>query len=227
MVLLRLSPRPDAMLFPPDTLAAIADGRIDLAFRRWERPRVKAGGLQRTAIGVVAFDAVERVAGRAITADDARRAGFFSRDQLLAFLDRRSAGQIYRVGLRLAGPDPRIALRQAEPGADETADILRRLARLDAASRHGPWTRAVLELIASRPGVMAADLAALLGRERPAFKLDVRKLKELGLTESLPIGYRISPRGAAILQRLRLTAAAPRPGGRRTPRIRPRRRGGR
>jgi hypothetical protein len=34
------------------------------------------------------------------------------------------------------------------------------------------------------------------------FKLDVRKLKELGLTESLKIGYRLSPRGIAVLERL-------------------------
>jgi hypothetical protein len=31
------------------------------------------------------------------------------------------------------------------------------------------------------------------------FKIDVRKLKNLGLTESLDIGYRLSPRGRAYL----------------------------
>jgi len=30
----------------------------------------------------------------------------------------------------------------------------------------------------------------------------VRKLKELGLTESLEVGYRLSPRGRALLERL-------------------------
>ena len=35
------------------------------------------------------------------------------------------------------------------------------------------------------------------------FKRDVRKLKELGLTESLETGYRLSPRGRALLERLR------------------------
>ena len=35
------------------------------------------------------------------------------------------------------------------------------------------------------------------------FKLDVRKLKELGLTESLRPGYRLSPRGESVLDRLR------------------------
>jgi hypothetical protein len=38
-----------------------------------------------------------------------------------------------------------------------------------------------------------------MGYDRPAFKLDVRKLKRLGLTESLEVGYRLSPRGRAYL----------------------------
>ena len=59
----------------------------------------------------------------------------------------------------------------------------------------------MLRLIGDRPGVRAGDLAAELGRERLAFKADVRKLKALGLTESLEIGYRLSPRGRAWLSR--------------------------
>jgi hypothetical protein len=57
----------------------------------------------------------------------------------------------------------------------------------------------VLRLIAERPAVRAPDLAASLGRETLAFKRDVRKLKELGLTRSLEVGYAISPRGRAYL----------------------------
>ena len=76
-----------------------------------------------------------------------------------------------------------------------------RLARLDRASTHGPWTAEVLALIAERPAVRAGDLADALGRERLAFKTDVRKLKALGLTESLDVGYRLSPRGRAWLER--------------------------
>jgi hypothetical protein len=205
------------MLFPPDTLAGIAGGQINLAFRRWERPRVKPGGRQRTEAGVIAFDSVERVTPEGVTESDARHAGFASRAELFDFLDRRSVGEIYRIGLRLAGPDPRVALRNAVPEEHEAAGIERRLARLDAASSHGAWTRTVLELIEAQPGVRAGDLAARLARERLPFKLDVRKLKELGLTESLPIGYRLSARGRAILDRLAVTAAAPSPGRRRKP----------
>jgi hypothetical protein len=83
------------------------------------------------------------------------------------------------------------------------AAIDRRLARLDAASSHGPWTQAYLEVIATRPQVRAPDLAAAFGRDVPEFKGDVRKLKNLGLTVSLRIGYRLSPRGEAYLRRRR------------------------
>jgi hypothetical protein len=215
------------MRLPPRTLAAIVDGRVDLAFRRWERPRVRAGGSQRTAVGVIGFDAVERVDRAQVTDEAARRAGFDSGQQLLAFLDRRQAGDIYRLRLRLAGPDPRIALRSSVPDEAETADILRRLARLDRSSVHGPWTRQVLEVIAARPQTRAGELAAELRRERLPFKVDVRKLKELGLTESLPIGYRLSPRGRAVLERLALSGPAGDPGERRRPTTRRRRPAGR
>ena len=59
----------------------------------------------------------------------------------------------------------------------------------------------MLELIRDNPGVVSTVLAEQRGQDRPAFKLDVRKLKELGLTESLDVGYRISPRGDALLRR--------------------------
>ena len=42
-------------------------------------------------------------------------------------------------------------------------------------------------------------LAARAGIDRPTFKQRVRRLKALGLTESLEVGYRLSPRGEAVL----------------------------
>ena len=195
------------MLFPPTTLQAIADGTITIAFRRWEQPRVRPGGRQRTAVGVIAFDSVEAVEREAITDADAIAAGFGDRAALLAVVDRRASGTIYRIRLRLAGSDPRVALRESLPDTEQLREIERRLERLDRASRHGPWTRAVLQAIGEGPGVRAADLAPQFGRERLPFKLDVRKLKELGLTESLPRGYRLSPRGRTVLEWLAGTRA--------------------
>src|SRR5688572_17436861 len=184
------------MLFRLDELRRIQEGEITLAFRRWRRPTVKAGGTLRTKIGVLAIDSVEPVGEDDVTDEDARRAGAPDRATLLAGL--RPEGRLHRVELRLAGPDPRIALRKrSRISPSERAAIDARLARLDAASRHGPWTGTVLRLIAERPGTRAPDLAASLGRETAPFKADVRKLKELGLTESLEVGYRLSPRGRA------------------------------
>jgi len=187
------------MLFRPATLHAIRDGSVTIAVRKWRQPRVRPGGRQRTPVGVIAFDAVEEIDRTELSVGDARAAGFGSRDELLAFVDRREGGTIYRIQLRLAGPDPRVALRELVPDAEELRELERRLARLDGASRHGPWTSAVLQAIGDAPGVRAADLAEGVGRETRPFKADVRKLKELGLTESLRLGYRLSPRGRAVV----------------------------
>jgi hypothetical protein len=186
------------MLLSLETLRGIEAGDVTLAFRRWRRPTVKAGGTLRTRVGVLAIESVEPVEEDSITEADARRAGAKDRAGLIKRL--RPEGTLYRVEFRLAGPDPRIALRErADLNDEERAAIDARLARFDRASRHGPWTRKVLDLIAKRPATRAPELAAELGRETAPFKADVRKLKELGLTESLERGYRLSPRGRAYL----------------------------
>ena len=189
------------MLLRQATLDGIAKGEVTLAFRRWTKPTVRAGGRLRTRVGELAIESVDVVSERAIDERSARAAGFASRAELIASL--RSEGTLYRVAFRLAGPDARIALRNdAKLAKEDVAELARRLDRLDAASKRGPWTREVLRLIAARPGVRAPDLAASRGLETAPFKASVRKLKELGLTESLEVGYRLSPRGKAALRKL-------------------------
>ena len=191
------------MLFKRHVLDGLADGTITVVFRRWARPRVRAGSKLRTAVGVLAVDAVEEMNFADVTEDDARRSGFSSRTALLDDLATQRDGRVYRIALHVAGPDPRVELRGRDAlTGDELAEVERRLARLDAASRHGAWTLAVLRLIGDRPEVRAGDLAPTRGQETLAFKRDVRKLKELGLTESLEVGYRLSARGRAVLDGL-------------------------
>jgi len=179
---------------------AIRAGDVDVAFRRWERPRVRVGTRMRTAVGLVEVTSVDRVPVRSLTAADARRAGAASLAALRQGLDRLHPDRpVYRIGLRYAGVDPRHALREAVPDAAEIDAIVAWLDRLDRASPTGPWTRATLLLIDELPATRAPDLAQRMGRDTPSFKQNVRKLKERGLTESLDIGYRLSARGAAVL----------------------------
>lgn len=187
------------MMIRPGELTAIRAGEIDLAFRRWDRPRVRVGTRMRTSVGLVEVTSVEQVALSALRAEDARRAGAPGLRALKEALSHRTDRPVFRVGLRYAGADPREELREIVPDPAEMAAIHQRLDRLDAASMHGPWTRATLTAIDRSPGVRAPELAAQLGRETLPWKADVRKLKEQGLTESLAIGYRLSPRGEAVL----------------------------
>lgn len=191
------------MLFRRDTLAGIAEGRITLAFRRWRRPSVKAGGSLLTSAGLLAIETVEAIAPEAVSEEEAARAGYATRDLLLRELAGRSEGRLYRIAFRLAGPDPRAALRAADRLDAAAVDSLRQALRhLDESSRQGAWTLRALRLVAQAPGRKAAELAGELGFETARFKQRLRRLKALGLTESLATGYRLSPRGAALLRAL-------------------------
>lgn len=191
------------MLFPKALWPGLASGSVQLAFRRWRRPTVRAGGTLRSPAGVLAIDEVRVIGPHEITDADAVRAGHADRQDVLDALPPGDDRTLYRIAFHLIGDDPRVALRaRADLHDADVATLVDALGRLDAASADGPWTRAVLEQIAHRPAVRAPDLAAEAGQETVRFKRRVRRLKELGLTESLRIGYRLSPRGHALLARL-------------------------
>ena len=201
------------MLLPARIAQGVRQGSITLAYRRWEQPRVRVGGTQLTSAGIVRFDHVEEVTELAtITDEDARAAGFTDADALRRMLTAtpvqrgprcgKGGDHVFRVRLSWVGEDPRVELRTAVPDAGELADVTAAVARLDAGKRSGPWTRQILEWIRDNPGVISTELAALLGREVAPMKADIRRLKALGLTESLRIGYQLSPRGAAYLESL-------------------------
>lgn len=188
------------MIFRQRFLDGIRAGTITLAFRRWLRPTVRPGGTLLTAAGELQIGALTPIALDAISPSDAQRAGYDSRDALLAELNARPSGVVYRIELGPLRADPRIALRQTPAADSDEQRLLERLRRLDARA-DAPWTRRVLELLRRHPGVRAGDLCHQLGQEKEAFKMNVRKLKALGLTESLETGYRLSPRGEALLAR--------------------------
>jgi biotin operon repressor len=187
--------------FEPRLRHGIHDGSITLAFRRWRRCQVVAGHHYRTGIGMALAESVEVVGSADITPGEARDAGFDSVQALVDDLRGDPALPLYRIRFRpLDTPDPRDELAaNAALTESETAAIAARLDRMDRASKRGPWTMEVLSKIASQPGVSSAVLAPELDWERADFKQHVRRLKALGLTISLDVGYRISPRGAAYL----------------------------
>jgi len=192
------------MLFKVRFYSRIVDGSITRTFRRWKRLQVVPGNRYRQPFGEVEVVSAEKVEERSVTEHDAKLAGYGSRDDLLAELAKYSEGTLYRIDFRFAGADRRIALRQNDDLSVADIDsLVKRLTRLDNASSHGPWTRLALELIDRNPGVVSTTLAAVTGLDRSVFKINVRKLKESGLTESLEVGYRLSPRGKRLLAHLR------------------------
>jgi hypothetical protein len=186
------------MLFRRDILEGIAEGRVTLAFRRWRRAPPANGSSLRSPVGVLRLDRVTVVDEGDITPDDVRRTGM-PVDELRASI--AGEGTLLRIELRLVGTDPRIALRDRLPEQADLEAIVARLARIDAASAQ-PWTTRYLQLIAEQPGIVSRVLARQINADVPPFKRRVRQLKELGLTESLEVGYRLSPRGRAVLERL-------------------------
>ena len=201
---------------------AIARGELTLTFRRWRRPQARTGGRYRVGAQVIEVTSVDRIEPSEITAADALAAGHESAEAALDAIRRnqRKSGDanapLYRVAFRSLGEqaDPRAVLAaDSDLEQDEVDEITTRLAAMDRRARHGPWTRAALEAIADAPGRRAAELAADQNRETPRFKADIRKLKALGLTISLEVGYELSPRGQVVLDALRATPLSPREAG--------------
>ncbi|MDX6249431.1 MAG: hypothetical protein QOF10_2791 [Kribbellaceae bacterium] len=194
------------MLFAGSDRDGVADGRITTAYRRWSEARVVEGRIYRTNAGRIEVESVREVNPDLIADNDA--------DVIAA--DRQNAKDVRRrlrgnedwptflIKFHLVeGPDPRDELAaQTDLSADDLEDLKARLAKLDDLSRHGAWTTDTLRLIESKPATRAGDLAAEVGRDLAGFKLDVRKLKNLGLTHSLETGYELSPRGQAFISSL-------------------------
>ncbi len=190
------------MLLPLKVAQGVRDGTVSLAFRRWRKQDVEPGRRFTTAAGMVRVDEVTVVDADAITDEEARQAGWPDADRLRKRLNPDASLPTYRVRLSWDGEDPRIALREdADLTDDDVGALDARLERLDRACSEGPWTMTTLALIRAHPQRRAPDLAAMVGRETAPFKLDVRKLKALGLTRSFAVGYEVSPRGLAYLSK--------------------------
>jgi hypothetical protein len=195
------------ILFQKRFHAGIVSGDVTLTFRAWPSARVKPGGRYRChPIGVVEVDDVAAVRVAEITDADARRAGFADAAELIAYIEEvkpdARAREVFRIRFHHGGDGDRVgAALDADLDDVEVQALREKLEAMDARSASGAWTTKTLALIAKHPRVAASKLAPHLALETKAFKANVVKLKKLGLTQSFEVGYELSPRGVAFVQR--------------------------
>ena len=192
------------LMFTSEDHERVAAGEITVTWRLWKYAHVKAGKLYVSGFsfgGAIAVEDVREVRAADITDADAHEAGQPDAAALIEFA-RSHTGRtvtpdtmLYRVQFHFEAEAP----PRSEYSLDE---VSKRLQRLDKASRMGPWTLQTLRLIEDNPGIVSRHLAPVMGMHRDDFKVNVRKLKNLGLTLSLPVGYELTELGQAYLDTL-------------------------
>lgn len=189
------------MLFKQEILNKIKNGDVRVAFRKWKTPRLRVGGTLLTSIGVLRFKQVEEVKLTLLSNRDAVASGVKD----LAALKKQLSlgdGKVFKITFEIAGPDPRKSLRVKKlSGINEYESLKSRLERLDRFAK-SEWTKELLGLIKDNPGVGSKVLSERIGIEQARLKLNVRKLKNLGLTISLGTGYKLSLRGRELYRKL-------------------------
>ena len=181
------------MQFDRQGSRGILAGRITVSFRNWKRSHAAVGGVYRLRpSGAVKVTGIRSVCLSDMEPDDLRRSGFDSIAAVAASMRLPQSATVTRVEFELTAEPA--AKPPPEPSVDEA------LARLQATDRRStaPWTAGVLAIIRSHPATRAGDLAPEMGWETPSFKANVRKLKRLGLTQSLETGYRLTELGERV-----------------------------
>ena len=85
----------NCVLIKREILDAIKRGEIDLQFRRWTRPSVKAGGTLKTKIGMLRIGRIDEMRPDEVSDEDARRAGFEDRADFHRWLDTMKQGPLF------------------------------------------------------------------------------------------------------------------------------------
>ena len=182
------------MQFTTRNSEQIRSGAVTLTFRNWKRPHAKVGGVYRLRPnGAVRVTRLGTARLSELTSEDARCAGFVSVDALATFLDLPLSAEVTKVEFALTDDVPK-----GTPTLTP-AEVAKRLAATDQRSA-AAWTARALALIDAHPATRAGDLAPAMGWDTPKFKANVRKLKALGLTQSLEVGYRLTDLGTHVVK---------------------------
>ena len=102
------------MLFTAATLRGLTEGTVNCTYRRWEVVRPKIGSRFTTSAGVVEVTSITAADEEQLTEQDAADAGFDSAAALVRWTSAKGRGDLYRIGIALAGPDPRAAVRRSD-----------------------------------------------------------------------------------------------------------------
>ena len=84
------------MLLKLELLEAIKAGKVDLVFRRWSRPSVKAGGTLKTKLGVMTIGAITDMDPDDVSEAEAQRAGFRDVADFRKWLDTMKPGHLFQ-----------------------------------------------------------------------------------------------------------------------------------
>lgn len=84
------------MLLKRALLQDIRDGKVDLVFRRWNRPSVKPHGTLKTKLGIMQIGSIETISPDAVSDEDARRAGFADVATFRRWLETMKEGAIFQ-----------------------------------------------------------------------------------------------------------------------------------
>lgn len=191
------------MLFKKEILDKIKAGEVTQAFRNWKKSRVNSGSLIKTPIGLIKILSCNAIQVSAIKQNDILNAGFSSKENLFKSLGDLKSNTIFQIALEYHSEDPRLKLRERNHCSDkEFNSLIEKLKNLDKRSKIGVWTMKILKAISENPKVKASNLAIITGYDKEWLKINVRKLKNFGLTISHHPGYEISPFGRAFLNRI-------------------------
>ena len=189
------------MLYKQKDLDGIKSGKISLSFRNWKKLSVNVGSEIKTSVGVIKIGSIREVQLSDITDEDAIAAGFASAKSLTGLLMSQKEGQIYKIAVSFLKENQTIELRASSIiNEEQFNEIKAALDNLDKFSKVGKWTTKTLLAIKGNPKMKAADLAVIAKKEKEWLKLNVRKLKALGLTISHEPGYTLSATGDAYLE---------------------------
>ena len=193
------------MLFKQKDLEGIKGGKISLAFRKWKKLSVAEGNLVQSSVGILKIGKVEEINLQKITVEEAEKAGFKTASALIQLLEQQKEGIIYRIEVAFHSENPSVEANDGEGLDEDEFEILKTaLDNLDKYSKIGKWTVKTLQVIRENPKMKAADLAVKARKEKEWLKLNIRKLKALGLTISHEPGYTLSAKGEEYLKLLGL-----------------------